>query len=63
MNKEDIQTQIDKILRQKELAKHSLWGREYVHRKQITARRRLFADLDEQLIVLREQLRSLKGGG
>lgn len=63
MNREEIQAEIDKILRQKEAARASLRGREYVHQKQITARRRLFMDLDKRLAVLEEQLNSLGAAG
>ena len=59
MSREEIQVKIDKILREKELAKASLRGREYVWPSQIRGRRRLFKRLDEKLVVLKEQLDAL----
>lgn len=54
--REEIQAKIDKIKEQKLDATRRLQGREYVHWKQVTAKRRLLKDLNEQLSVLEEKL-------
>jgi len=51
-----IQGEIDQIKERKADAMRRLQNREYVHNKQITARRRLLNDLDARLKVLEEEL-------
>ena len=57
--REKIQVEIDRINAKKDGAIRRLRGREYVHQKQITARRRLFKDLDERLEALQKQYDAL----
>lgn len=52
----EIQAQIDGIKEQMLDATRRLQGREYVHWKQVTAKRRLLKDLDERLKGLEEKL-------
>ena len=54
--REDIQSKIDQIKARMMDATRRLQGREYVHWKQVTAKRRLLKDLNEQLKVLEEEL-------
>ena len=55
VRRKKIRAEIDRIKAQKKDAIRRLQGREYVHQKQITARRRLFKDLDERLRILEEE--------
>ena len=51
---EEIQVDIDRVKARMMDATRRLQGREYVHWKQVTAKRRLLKDLNEQLRALEE---------
>lgn len=59
IKREKIQDEMSRINTKKDDAIRRLRGREYVHQKQITARSRLFKDLDERLETLQKQYDAL----
>ena len=60
VRRKKIRAEIDRIKAQKENATRQLQKQEYVHLQQITAKRRLFKDLDERLVGLWIQYDALK---
>jgi len=62
MKRRKIRKEIDSIKAQKNDAMRRLQGREFVHRKQITARRRLLNDLNARLKILEAEYEALEDG-
>lgn len=59
--RDEVKAEISRIEEQKADAIRQLQNQEYVHLQHINARRRLFKDLDEQLVGLRIQYEALGG--